>query len=122
MVARVLIVDDDAALRKALQRLVGAAGFAVEVFAGAEEYLARVPVERPACLVLDMRMAGMSGLELQRVIAGTSRCLPIVFITGHGDGADRAEALAVGAVDVLDKPLDDGVLMHAIERALKRSR
>jgi FixJ family two-component response regulator len=118
----VLIVDDDAPVRKALRRLVQAAGYDAEVFTVADEYLEREPVEPPACLVLDMRMPGMSGLELQRVIAGTARSLPIVFITGHADQADRARALAVGAVAVLYKPLDDGVLIDAIERGLARSR
>ena len=118
----VYIVDDDAPVRKALGRLVKVAGYDVEVFASAEEYLEREPVEEPACLVLDMRMSGMSGLELQRAIVGTRLDVPTVFITGNGDEADRDQALAVGAIDVLDKPLDDETLLDAIDRALERAR
>jgi two-component system, LuxR family, response regulator FixJ len=121
MASRVFLVDDDAAVRKALDRLLRGAGYATEICASAEEYLARDPVELPACLLLDVRLAGMSGLDLQRAIRGTPRSLPIVFITGHGNEAERAQALAQGAIDVLDKPLDHDVLLDAIERALARS-
>jgi FixJ family two-component response regulator len=120
-VSRVFIVDDDASVRKALARLIRAAGYDVEAFSGAAEYLARdVPVP-PACLVVDIRMPGMTGPELQRAIAGTCMCLPIVFITGHGDDAVRAQTLAAGAVEVLYKPVDDCLLLGAIEEALLRS-
>ena len=121
MASRVFIVDDDAPVRKALERLIRAAGYIVDVFPSAEEYLARDPVDPPACLVLDMRMPGMSGLDLQRGIQGTRRFLPIVFITGHSHDGDREQALALGAVAVLDKPLDHLVLLGAIERALAQS-
>ncbi len=119
---RVYIVDDDAPVLKALKRLVRVAGYDVEVFASAEEYLEREPVEEPACLVLDMRMPGMSGLELQRAIEGTPLCLPTVFITGNGNETDRDQALAEGAVEVLDKPVDVPSLFDAIDRALERAR
>jgi len=121
MPSRVFVVDDDAAVRKALDRLLRGAGYATVLCASAEEYLAREAAEPPACLLLDIRMAGMSGLDLQRAIRGTPRALPAVFITGHGNDADREQALALGAVDVLDKPLDHVVLLAAIERALARS-
>jgi two-component system, LuxR family, response regulator FixJ len=121
MASRVFVVDDDAAVRKALDRLLRGAGYSTCLCASAEEYLAREPGELPACLLLDIRMAGMSGLDLQRTIRGTPRSLPIVFITGHGNDADREQALTQGAVDVLDKPLDHVVLLAAIERALARS-
>jgi two-component system, LuxR family, response regulator FixJ len=76
---------------------------------------------RPACLLLDVRMPGMTGIELQRTIEGTQRGLPIVFITGHGDDDVREKTLTAGAVDVLCKPVDDKVLLAAIEQALSRS-
>ncbi len=118
----VLVVDDDPAVRKALHRLIRAAGYRVESLADAAAYLARPPTPPPACLVLDIRMPGMNGLELQSAIAGTSRALPLVFITGHGGEDIRSQALASGAVDVLFKPLEASTLLAAIGRALERSR
>jgi FixJ family two-component response regulator len=120
-VATVFVVDDDASVRKALGRLIRSAGYAVEVFGAASEYLSRQVPDRPACLVLDIRMPGMTGVELQRAICGTKMYLPIVFITGHGDESIREQSLAAGAVDVLYKPVDDQVLLAAIDRALWRS-
>lgn len=117
----VFIVDDDASVRKALGRLIRAAGYDVELFGCASEYLAREVPTPPACLLLDVRMPGMTGIELQQTIGGTQRDLPIVFITGHGDEAIREKTLAAGAVDVLYKPVDDQVLLAAIEQALSRS-
>lgn len=119
--ATVFVVDDDASVRKALGRLIRSAGYAVEVFGAASEYLSRQVPDRPACLVLDIRMPGMTGVELQRAIGGTRMCLPIVFITGHGDESIREQGLAAGAVDVLYKPVEDQVLLAAIDRALWRS-
>jgi FixJ family two-component response regulator len=118
---KVILVDDDDSVRGSLGRLLRAAGYEVEAFAGGDAYLGQTPPASPACLVLDMRMPGMGGLELARIIAGTALALPVVFITGHGDEAARREALAQGAVDVLFKPLDADALMAAIERALGRS-
>ncbi len=118
----VLVVDDDPAVRKALHRLIQAAGYRVESLADAAAYLARPPTPPPACMVLDIRMPGMNGLELQAAIAGTSRDLPIVFITGHGGEEMRSQALASGAVEVLFKPLDETTLLAAIEQGLSRSR
>ena len=117
----VFIVDDDASVRKALGRLIRAAGYDVELFCCPSEYLAREVATPPACLLLDVRMPGMTGIELQQRIGGTPRDLPIVFITGHGDEAVREKTLAAGAVDVLYKPVDDQVLLAAIEQALSRS-
>ena len=120
--ATVFLVDDDASVRKALRRLIRAAGYDVETFEDAGAFLQQHGVARPrACLLLDIRMPGMSGLELQQALSGTGRALPIVFITGHGDEDARAQALACGAVDVLYKPLDERVLLEAIERALRRA-
>jgi two-component system response regulator FixJ len=117
MAPRILVVDDDGPVRKALGRLFRGAGYEVELFTSAEEYLAHPEVGPPACLVLDMRMPGMGGLELQRVIRGTAKSLPIVFITGHLDEEARAQAFAGGAI-VLQKPLDEKMLLDAIKTAL----
>ena len=118
MAPRILVVDDDGPVRKALGRLFRGAGYEVELFPSAEEYLAREPAEPPACLVLDMRMPGMGGLELQGIIGGTAKSLPIVFITGHADEDARTQALAAGAIAVLQKPLDEEVLLAAVDTAL----
>lgn len=116
----IAVVDDDASVRKALCRLLGAAGYAVEAFAGAAEYVARRPARRVDCLVLDVRMPGVTGLDLQRHLVDTTAEVPIVMITGHGTADVRARALAAGAVAVLDKPFDDQALLDAIRRALAR--
>ena len=116
----VVLVDDDAAVRRALKRLLVSAGFAVASFADAASYLAAPAPELPACLVIDIRMPVMNGVELQAAVTGTRRGLPIVFITGHGDEDVRAQALAAGAIEVLFKPIDETVLLAAIERALAR--
>lgn len=118
----VLVIDDDAPVRKALRRLISAAGYDVEVMADAASFLSRDIVAPPACLLLDLRMPGMSGMELMSAIAGTERMLPIVVITGEGDENVRREALAAGAIEVLEKPLDEVGLLDAIENALSRSR
>jgi len=93
----------------------------VVVLDAAPAYLAQQAPEQPACLVLDIRMPGMSGIDLLRAIDGTPLDLPIVFITGHGDEEVRNQALGAGAVDVLYKPLDQLVLLEAIDRALSRN-
>ena len=115
----VFLVDDDPSVRKALQRLIRAAGYDVESFADAAGYLAAAPPSSRACIILDIRMPAMTGFELQNTIAGTSRALPVVFITGHGDDTVRAQALEAGAVDVLFKPIDEEELVSAIEKALE---
>ena len=118
---RVFVVDDDEPVRRSLGRLLHTAGYEVELLPGAEAYLERAVPTRPACLLLDMRMPGMGGVELQHRIAGTARELPIIFITAHGDEALRRALIRTGAVDVLFKPLDADVLLEAIARALKMS-
>ena len=115
----VFLVDDDASVRRALERLIRVAGYDVESFADAAGYLASAPPAVPACIVLDIRMPTMSGFELQSAIAGTPRALPVVFITGHGDESVRVKALRAGAVDVLFKPIDEEQLVSAIEKALE---
>jgi FixJ family two-component response regulator len=118
---KVFLVDDDTAVRKALGRLIRAAGYEVEAIADAATYIAGPRPTGPACLVLDIRMPGMSGFELQSAVAGTAWALPTVFITGHGSEDVRAQALGAGAVDVLFKPIDEATMLAAIERALSAS-
>ena len=118
MAPRIVVVDDDGPVRRALGRLFRGAGYEVQLFASAEEYLAHEPAPRPACLVLDMRMPGMGGLALQRVIAGTAKALPILFVTGHADDDARHQALTAGAIAVLQKPLDESILLAEVKRAL----
>jgi len=118
----VFVVDDDASVRKALRRAFAAAGHAVEVLESAEAFLRQAAPRRPACLVLDVRMPGMNGLELQRALKGTAHELPIVFISGHVDAQMRDQALANGAVAVIDKPVDTDELLKAVAEGLKMSR
>ena len=113
-------MDDDHSVRKALGRLLRAAGYEFELLDAAEVYLAGPPPQRPACLLLDIRMPGMTGIELQRAIQGTPMELPIVFITGHADEV-ILQSLSSSAVRVLYKPLDEVTLMAAIEQALDLS-
>jgi FixJ family two-component response regulator len=113
----VFVVDDELSVRKSLGRLLRAAGYHVESFASAGEFLRREPEEKVGCLVLDVKMPDQDGLELQQVLAETDRCLPIVFITGHGDIPTSVRAMKAGAVDFLSKPFDADDLLAAIERA-----
>jgi FixJ family two-component response regulator len=116
----VFVIDDDHSVRKALGRLLRAAGYKFELFEAAEAYLACPPPEPPACLLLDIRMPGMNGLELQRAIEGTPMDLPIVFITGHAD-EELLQSLSRRTAKVLYKPLDDVALLAAIDAALAQS-
>jgi FixJ family two-component response regulator len=119
--ALVFIVDDDDSVRKSLSRVVTAAGYAVEVFASAHEFLARPPSTGPCCLVLDVRMPGVTGLDLQKTLAaGAVHRIPVVFVTGHGDISMSVTALRGGAVDFLTKPFDKNALLDAIARALAK--
>ena len=118
----IFIIDDDPSVREALSLLLRSAGYASEVFASAEEFLARKPFDGLGCIVLDVRMSGMSGLDLQEELARTDRCLPIVFITGHGDIPMTVQAMKKGAVDFLPKPFDDEQLLGAIEAAIAGHR
>jgi FixJ family two-component response regulator len=120
--ALVCIVDDDASVRRSLVRLVTGAGYEVEPFGSAREFLARPQPDGPSCLVLDLRMPGLTGLELQEALAAAGRQLSIVFITGYGDVPDTVKAMKGGAVDVLTKPVDSRELLGAIERAVTRAR
>ncbi len=114
----VAVVDDDESVCKALRRLLRSFGLNIETFATAEEFLARAPGEPPACLILDVRMPGMSGLELQQRLNAAGRRIPLVFITAHEDQQARHAALAAGAVDFLIKPFDEQVLLKAVTQAL----
>jgi FixJ family two-component response regulator len=118
----VFVVDDDPSVRKSLARLVATAGYKVETFASAREFLARPMPEGPCCLVLDVRMPGLTGLALQEALAAGRRRLSIVFITGHGDVATTVKAMKGGAVDFLTKPVNAPVLLSAIERAVSTDR
>ena len=115
------IVDDDPSVRKGLARLVTGAGYRVEVFASAREFLARPPQEDPCCLLLDVRMPGLTGLELQEALAMAGRQMSIVFVSGHGDVVGSVKAMKRGAVDFLTKPVDAQELLGAIERAVARA-
>jgi FixJ family two-component response regulator len=118
----VFVVDDDVSFRRSTERLLRLAGFNVRVFGSAGEFLAAGPAEGPACLVLDVRMPGLSGLDLQRELAKAGIAIPIIFITGHGDIAMSVKAMKAGAVEFLTKPLRKQQLLDAIEQALARDR
>ena len=118
----VVVVDDDPSVRKSLARLVATAKYKVETFASAREFLSRPLPEGPCCLVLDVRMPGLTGLALQEALATAGTQLSIVFITGYGDVPTTVKAMRGGAVDVLTKPVNDRTLLSAIERAVTRAR
>jgi FixJ family two-component response regulator len=115
------IVDDDPSVRKGLARLVRAAGYRVEVFASAREFLARPQQEDPSCLLLDVRMPGLTGPELQEALAIAGRRMSIVFVSGHGDVVGSVKAMKGGAIDFLTKPVDARELLGAIERAVAKA-
>ena len=115
------IVDDDPSVRKGLARLVKGAGYRVEVFASAREFLARPQQEDPCCLLLDVRMPGLTGLELQEALAIAGRRMSIVFVSGHGDVPGSVKAMKGGAIDFLTKPIDARELLDAIERAVAKA-
>lgn len=115
------IVDDDPSVRKGLARFVKAAGYRVEVFASAREFLARPQQEDLCCLLLDVRMPGLTGLELQEALATAGRQMSIVFVSAHGDVVGSVKAMKGGAIDFLTKPVDTGELLGAIERAVAKA-
>ena len=116
----VFVVDDNPSVRKSLSRLLGSAGYAVETFASAREFLARAPSAGPCCLVLDVRMPGLTGLEMQEALAAAGRQVSIVFVTGHVDVRASVKAMRAGAVDLLTKPVDQDELLAAVERAVTK--
>jgi FixJ family two-component response regulator len=116
----VFVVDDDASLREALSSLIRSAGLRVEVFASAPEFLLRKAPDGPACLVLDMRLPGSSGMDLQSDLAAADNPIPIIFITGHGDIPMSVRAMKAGALEFLTKPFRDEDLLAAIRQAIAR--
>ena len=116
------VVDDDASIRTSLARLLRAAGYDVQTYASAVEFLDRKPDDRGGCVVLDLRMPGPSGLELQEAMAGDSDPLAVVFLTGNGDVRTSVRAMKAGAVDFLTKPVQRDELLSAVERALAQDR
>ena len=117
----VIVVDDDQSVRSAMEDLIGSLGFGIVTFASAPEYVASGPYAVPACLVLDVKLPDMNGLELQRQLAGRDHP-PIIFITGYGDIPSTVRAMKAGAVDFLSKPFDEQQLLAAIESAMTRHR
>ncbi|MDB6029440.1 MAG: DNA-binding response regulator [Verrucomicrobiales bacterium] len=118
----VFVVDDDAAVRESLDSLIRSVGLRAESFSSAREFLQQKAPEAPACLVLDIRLPGLSGLDLQRELLSTKRALPIIFITGHGDIPMSVQAMKAGAVEFLTKPFRDEDLLAAIHQAIERDR
>lgn len=114
------VVEDDDDTRRATARLLSAAGYAVQTYASAAEFLSQMPTARPGCLVLDVQLPGVSGLELQETLARAADVLPVVFVTGHGDIPMTVQAIKGGAVDFLTKPVPGDVLLAAIAQALAR--
>lgn len=116
----VFVIDDDASVLKSLSRLLRSLGFEVEAFASAELFLERDPYDGVGCIILDIRMPGLDGLTLQDQLAKAVYCMPIIFITGHGDIPMSVRAMKKGAVDFLPKPFDDGELLQAVRRAIEK--
>ena len=114
----ICIVDDDASLRRSLRNLLTSVGFRVETFESAEAFLASVDAHRIGCIILDVRMAGMSGLDLLRQIAGGTSRIPVVMLTAHGDDQTRRRSLEAGAVAFLEKPVRTETLLEAVRTAL----
>ena len=117
----VYVVDEDASFRKAVSRLLRTAGLEVEALASAQEFLAHPMADRPSCLILDVRMPGPSGMDLQAVLQEARRDIPIVFMTGHGDVSTSVRAMKGGAVDFLEKPFRAPEFLACVQRGLARS-
>jgi FixJ family two-component response regulator len=120
--AVIAIVDDDLSVREGLETLIRSAGWRVETFASAQEFLACPRAEAPSCLILDLQLPGLSGLDLQKRMAELELEIPIVFLTGHGNIPASVQAMKAGAVEFLTKPFDEQDLLRAIEEALERDR
>jgi FixJ family two-component response regulator len=118
----VLVVDDDPTLRESVGRLLRSLGLEAQLFASIADFLNSDPPDGPACLVLDVRLPGMSGLDLQRELAAANRGLPIIFVTGHGDIPMTVQAMKGGAIEFLTKPFRDQELLDAIQLGLSRDR
>ena len=118
----VFVVDDDVSVRESLELLIRDAGWQPEMFASAQDFLSRPPTEAPSCLLLDIEMPGLNGLELQQRMAVDRSEVPIIFITGHADVPRTVLAMKAGAVEFLTKPFADDKLLEAIGHAIERSR
>jgi len=118
----VFVVDDDPSVRESLRRLIASVGFKAEVFASAQAFLRAPRPDAPGCLVLDVRLPGLSGLDLQRELAASDAELPIIFLTGHGDIPMSVRAMKAGAVEFLTKPCREQDLLDAIRSAIERDR
>src|SRR5208283_4205577 len=116
--APVYVVDDDPSVREAVEGLVRSAGFSAKTFPSAQDFLASAPTEVPSCLVLDVELPGLSGLDLQQELARADVPIPIIFLTGHGDIPMSVRAMKAGALDFLTKPIDDKVLLDAIRKGI----
>ena len=117
----VFVVDDDISVRESLELLIKFAGWQPETFSSAKDFLERPRTTMPSCLVLDVSLPDLNGLELQKLIASDRTDMPIIFITGHGDIPMTVQAMKAGAAEFLTKPFDDEVLLSAIRNAIKRS-
>jgi len=117
----VFVIDDDESVRKSLKRLLDAAHHKTEVFKSASEFLSRSPHPGPSCIIVDVRMPGVTGIDLQKTLIDTGREEQLVFITAHGDIPMCAQAMKAGAVDFLPKPFKPKELLESVERALSRS-
>lgn len=120
--AIIAIVDDDPSAREGLSRLIRSVGLRTETFASAQEFLDRPRTEPPSCLVLDLELPGLSGLDLQKRMSEIELEIPIVFLTGHGDIPASVQAMKAGAVEFLTKPVDEQQIVHAIREAIERDR
>ncbi len=120
--AIIAIVDDDRSVREGLSSLIRSAGLQAETFASAQEFLSRRGADAPSCLVLDLQMPGLSGLDLQKRMTESGLEIPIVFLTGHGNIPASVQAMKAGAVEFLTKPFDDQELLRAIQEAVERDR
>ena len=118
----VFVVDDDPSMRRSLDSLLRSVGLDVQLFSSAQEFMRAERPDAPGCLVLDVRLPGMSGLAFQEELASTGIALPVIFITGHGDVSMSVRAMKAGAAEFLPKPFDDQVLLDAIHAAIERDR
>ena len=119
--AMVFVIDDDESMRKSLKRLLGAADYEAQVFKSASEFLSRSPHPGPSCVIVDVRMPGLNGIDFQNAVIENNREEQLIFITGHGNIPMCAQAMKAGAVDFLPKPFKPKQLLESVERALSRS-
>src|SRR6202521_3889360 len=118
----VCVIDDESSIRKSLSNLLRSAGLKVQTFASAQEFLTSWPWEAPSCLVLDVQLPGISGLDLQQELAGGDAQIPIIFLTGYGDIPMSVRAIKAGAIEFLTKPFRDEDLLSAVDQAIKRGQ